>query len=629
MRLKHLHIIGEYKNLKDFKLDFDGTSFIDVFVGKNGTGKSNLFEAFLEIFKHLYDNNYPIGFNYKLHYEIGGKTIELHWEDPKWQNKLDNNEKVPAPIAPNLLPSNLLIYYSGHNDTIGNFIEDFNETHRDRLNRNRNNENFNSDDARLFFGIGKEYKTILLATTLLQSDDLHLKQIIKQKLSIDSVGSEIKLVFEKPFFASKDSTFDEFEPDARFWGAQGYFRGILNEIWDVNKIENTPVRDEGRIEKEDSEEYILYRSFEDFKNKFAAKTIFEVFITLDNLKTIGLLKDIDIEVTLISGKKISLGQFSDGQFQSVYILSITEIFKELNCISLLDEPDAFLHPEWQFTFFDQLNAISDTSSRSNHLLMSSHSAISLLQSDKRTVNLFKIENDSIVNRVVRKDYAVNQLSSNLLNLKNEKHILSVIHTLGQQKPILFTEGYSDPIILRKAYHMLYDSDDIPFEICFGHGCEYLRKLLQNEKFLNEMNGKPIFGLFDFDEAYSQWNSIKTNKNLLVDNHFEGLVKQYNDKESYAILIPIPLANTLHPQVLEPAGHHFGDRSNLEMEHLFYSPASVDYFVSRNVVGGGSIIEISDNKKMNFATEYIPTLEKAEFEIFRPMFEFIKIKISNS
>ena len=37
MRLKHLHIITEYKNLKDFKLDFDGDSFIDLFVGKNGS----------------------------------------------------------------------------------------------------------------------------------------------------------------------------------------------------------------------------------------------------------------------------------------------------------------------------------------------------------------------------------------------------------------------------------------------------------------------------------------------------------------------------------------------------------------------------------------------------------------
>jgi hypothetical protein len=40
MRLTSLYI-GQYKNLRDFSLGFDCSSFIDVFVGKNGTGKSN------------------------------------------------------------------------------------------------------------------------------------------------------------------------------------------------------------------------------------------------------------------------------------------------------------------------------------------------------------------------------------------------------------------------------------------------------------------------------------------------------------------------------------------------------------------------------------------------------------
>ena len=42
MRLQHVHI-SDYKNLKNFTLSFDNDSFLDVFVGKNGTGKSNLF----------------------------------------------------------------------------------------------------------------------------------------------------------------------------------------------------------------------------------------------------------------------------------------------------------------------------------------------------------------------------------------------------------------------------------------------------------------------------------------------------------------------------------------------------------------------------------------------------------
>jgi recombinational DNA repair ATPase RecF len=58
MRLKRV-FISHYKNLRDFTLNFDGDSFIDMFVGKNGTGKSNLFEALAEIFRHIveYDRN--------------------------------------------------------------------------------------------------------------------------------------------------------------------------------------------------------------------------------------------------------------------------------------------------------------------------------------------------------------------------------------------------------------------------------------------------------------------------------------------------------------------------------------------------------------------------------------------
>ena len=38
MHLTPLYI-SRYKNLRDFSLGFDGSSFIDVFVSNNGTGK--------------------------------------------------------------------------------------------------------------------------------------------------------------------------------------------------------------------------------------------------------------------------------------------------------------------------------------------------------------------------------------------------------------------------------------------------------------------------------------------------------------------------------------------------------------------------------------------------------------
>jgi len=624
MRLKHLHIIGEYKNLKDFKLDFDGTSFIDVFVGKNGTGKSNLFEACLEIFKHIFNHDYPISFDYKLQYEIDGVEVLIFRKDDKWRN---NEEQEIAFVNTQLLPTNILIYYSGHNDTIGDFIEEFNETHREKLNRNRNSEHFNSEDARLFFGIGKEYKNILLASILLQSDVLNLKQIIKQKLGIVSVGSEIKMVFQKPFFASKGTTFDEFDPEARFWGAEGYFRDILNEIWDVNKIENTPIRAEGRIERENSEEYILYRSFNDFKTKFNDKTIFEIFITLDNLKTIGLLKEIDIEVELISGKKISLSQFSDGQFQSVYILSITEIFKELNCISLLDEPDSFLHPEWQFAFFDQLNEISEASSKSNHVLMSSHSASTLTKIDERTIRVFEIENHVIVQKRYPKSQIIHTLSSGLITFTESEAKLNINHFLNNTSgAVLFTEGITDEMILETAWNKLYPNEKPNFEIQNAYSCAFLRNTLKDESLYARFPNKIFFSIFDFDEAFNDWNQLGTE---IVNDPTICLVKKFRTFESYAMLLPVTNP-AISNQVLNPnTGRTFGNRSLLTIELMFYGvPGTEPFFVVDPERTDGFIKFINDSQKVRFAEDIVPNLDAAHFEVFRPIFDFILNKLPN-
>ena len=94
-----------------------------------------------------------------------------------------------------------------------------------------------------------------------------------------------------------------------------------------------------------------------------------------------------------SGLGGTISHFSDGQFQSVYIYSIVELFKDRNCLILLDEPDAFLHPEWQFDFLRQVFDITDTAAKTSHVLMSSHSAVTLIPHDKKKIKFFLITHD--------------------------------------------------------------------------------------------------------------------------------------------------------------------------------------------------------------------------------------------
>ena len=53
MKLKKLHI-NQYKNLKDFTIDFESGNGLTMLVGNNGSGKSNVLEAISGIFHDLY-----------------------------------------------------------------------------------------------------------------------------------------------------------------------------------------------------------------------------------------------------------------------------------------------------------------------------------------------------------------------------------------------------------------------------------------------------------------------------------------------------------------------------------------------------------------------------------------------
>ena len=162
MRIKHIYI-SEYKNLKEFTLDFEGDSFIDVFVGKNGTGKPNLFEAIIEIFKHLFEDDYEVNFDFKLKYEQESNDIFIAW---KWAESiwLDEEEKDVNKIEKAQLPDNILIYYSGHNDKITELVETYENSFKNGL------KEANEGDTREFIGIGKAYKALLLSVLLLQPE---------------------------------------------------------------------------------------------------------------------------------------------------------------------------------------------------------------------------------------------------------------------------------------------------------------------------------------------------------------------------------------------------------------------------------------------------------------------------
>lgn len=620
MRIKHL-FVKDYKNLKNFSLDFDGDSFIDVFVGKNGSGKSNMFEALIEIFRHLYENDYVVEFDYKLHYVIGDNDIKIEWkwEEEKW---LDKAGKETKKVTQDKLPDNILIYYSGHNPKVTELVLQY------EANFSKGLKGAEIGDARKFIGIGNEYKALLLTSLLLQPDDNKAKQYIVEKLGIELISPEFKIVLKRPQYAKNkpaDYQIDPFQPETHYWRAEGIVKEFIDKLLPAIHLDPRGGRKEGYFK--DDDQYIHYVDIKRFNDIFQDKTVQANFRSFDNIKTLEMLESIGVDVKLNDGSIISIENFSDGQFQSVYIYSIIELFKDRTCITLLDEPDSFLHPEWQYKFLTQIIDIASHSSKCNHVLMTSHSASTIAASKDTHLNLFTFNGSSITITKIGKCEIIRELSSGMISLSNDESIMSInTYLKNTDQPVLFTEGISDEYILDTAWKKLYPDEKRKFCIHNAFDRIFLRNLFSREDIRKNFPGRVVFALFDFDEAYDDWNGLKGED--VISDPFVGLTRKLKDCPHFSMLLPVPKQETIRKQVLNGENKPWGkgSESHLSIELLFYNGEIDDpNFSIHDISGGGKLVKFSGDK-VKFAETIVPKLDKEHFEIFRPMFEFIKAKI---
>jgi hypothetical protein len=512
------------------------------------------------------------------------------------------------------LPENVLVYYSGQNGQVASLVERY-ETRFRRVIRG-------ADLTRspAFIGIGPQYKKILILLLLLLPEDRPARQFLCAKLGIQGARNTVNISIGRPEMASR-RTYDHLDPNDLFWGLQGTTREFLLAL--VSCIEGgaTP----GALHNRLADRYLIPIDVPLFRRVFSEREWYELFNLFNNLKILGMQPDFQMDIALNGFEVSDLNLFSDGQFQSVYLFAIAELFKDRDCISLLDEPDAFLHPEWQHEFLTQTEAISAEAAKSNHILMTSHSAATLISSAGGKIRYFDLKEGKSHCYTVPKRVAIERLSNRLMRYSESEQLLSIINAIGiENKPVFFTEGSVDPIIIKEAWHKLYETD-LPFIPFYAFSCSYLGQLLRDDRIFREMGNKPVFGLFDFDQAYDVWNGL--NGEGVCNDLSEGMCKQINGRNAYAFLMPVPPNPAIRRQVIKNATTvtTFGGDSQCEIEHLFYGdPLTAEFFTEEAAPGGGTKIVIKvDDRKEQFAREIVPRLDKSYFEAFRPLFERVK------
>lgn len=331
-------------------------------IGQNGTGKSNLIEALITIFRDLDLERPQAPFDYELEYSIRGHSVRILADAARqklpfvWVEGKQESQGFLVKHAREYLPSHIFAYYSGKNER----IESLFRTHQDRYKQLLRQDN---DDLvrRLFYCRGGHSQLVLLACLL--SDDPVFKKLL-DNLNIESIESAL-FVLKKPY-AARDLDEQDIElGDPRFWYRRGtVVSGFLDKLWQVAWApvqETRQVAIDFRRRPEKQELLYLFVPDQHKLNELGELVgTPERFFRYAEAAYIGdLLEEVRITVKKRNGHggDMEFKQLSEGELQMLTVLGLMRITREDHCLFLLDEPDTHLNPIWKLRYFDDIENV--------------------------------------------------------------------------------------------------------------------------------------------------------------------------------------------------------------------------------------------------------------------------------
>jgi predicted ATPase len=413
MRIHRLYI-KDYKLLKDFTINFNEP--VSLFIGKNGSGKSTLLEAIAWIFRsanltYIENKQENPPFEFEITYELRiekvlsesstfsetatdyiGVTLKGNRENKKyWSIETDNNtysldDLIKRHSIQKLLPANLLIYYAGWFESMKFICSEHEKIYKERLLDVKTESDITTSSEDLYSRIGavplmyieNHHFEILLASLYSFEFNERVDHFFENDLKITKPDKNPLSVFIK-----KKQWKSGAGPDD-FWGAKGLLRGFLDVVRRFAYYEKANYMDEDQI---------LFRFH--IQHWYALREFYgeekKLFYLLHMLHASGMLGDIQIFMNL-PDTAITHHDLSEGQQQLITIKAINELLVEENTLLLLDEPDTYLHPQWQSTFlkgiYEIIELYNALAISPPQFIIASHSTIML--SNLSSGDLFKM-----------------------------------------------------------------------------------------------------------------------------------------------------------------------------------------------------------------------------------------------
>lgn len=420
MKVDKLHIRSRFKNLENVKVDFDEDHLMTVVVGRNGSGKSNVLEALVAIFRNLdlgeappfsYVLNYRLGEPHKVNqrserwleitidadpsrgtitkqYQVQVRDLlaadapqDLFEEQPSGQvipfSKVKRDIEGKAPYLPNYV----FAYYSGPSDRLENHFK----KHRTDFYRRllKDELDLKGDIRPLFYAKPHHSQFVLLAFFLSEQDSAE-KTFLREHLGIEGLDS-IHFVMRQPGWAKKKGEL--------FWGARGVVRRFLDEL-----IKHTlsPIK---VMRQEDTtltgsnirnEFFHLFlpdvNALRDFAKDLSPDELFKM---LESTLLSEIISEVSIRVKVTSSKDpLTFRELSEGEQQLLTVLGLLKFTGGKDSLFLLDEPDTHLNPSWAVKYLKFLREFVPNHETS-HLLMVTHHPLAIAELKKEQVQVMK------------------------------------------------------------------------------------------------------------------------------------------------------------------------------------------------------------------------------------------------
>lgn len=368
MKLRTLYI-SAFKNLSHLRIDFT-EDWVTVLLGWNGTGKSNLIEACVLIFKELDLGRLP-SFPFRLDYECNGQEVSIDAVQEQ-----DGSETIPAsknirisigdkPVSfPKFCTADYAMYRPGH--VFGYYSGPSNrlEDHFDEHQRNFYRELLKGTSAplrRLFYARPVHANFVLLSFFSKATSGTH--SFLSNLLGIEGFESALFVLREPPWYKANPSEEVRQQGDERFWFARGAVMTFLRHLYQVSlapmRLQRKMVVDFQSKPKQVEHLYLFVRdqkALQSLARQYPSKADF--FKVLESTYLSKLLVEVRVRVKIRGcGGSLVFRELSEGEQQLLTVLGLLEFTKEKESLFLLDEPDTHLNPAWSVRYLGLLEEV--------------------------------------------------------------------------------------------------------------------------------------------------------------------------------------------------------------------------------------------------------------------------------